>query len=601
MTIYPLILDREAPYLKGAGGSASTLLALCGFELVIDRLQRALLRLTDHTLSVVTMFEPDAAYRERLTAHGVQPAEIAPLSGLDRLLTRFEPSDWLLILDAATQPADVDDLGRLTADRAEDYAARHLVYLEQTSTVPREYVQLDPERVVRRIQRYYPGVTWLQTRSVIASLVPASAVQQLAGQALRSPAELRAALAAIGLVSRDVAAGDAALDLHEESGLLGLCARMLGEARESGAPRGFKEIRPDVWVAGSSRFDPSVRFHGPVVLHADATVEAHATLIGPLMVGAGSRIGRGAALVRSIVLPDTRIPPSAAVRHQVTGGALDAGRPAGGAGSATLWLAGAAAAGRGARADARPRVRRYVTAKALVEGVAALVGLILIAPVLLAAAIAVRVTSRGPILFGHEREGLGGRPFRCWKFRTMVPNAHSMQRALYKASKIDGPQFKLDKDPRLTPVGGWLRSTNIDELPQLINVVLGQMSLIGPRPSPFRENQICVPWRKARLSVRPGITGLWQICRTERKLGDFHQWIYYDMLYVRHMSFWLDAKILMATVLTCGGRWSVPLTWLVPRARLDDLYANAAHPTSAVASASGGSTPRPPRRSDEAA
>jgi len=101
-------------------------------------------------------------------------------------------------------------------------------------------------------------------------------------------------------------------------------------------------------------------------------------------------------------------------------------------------------------------------------------------------------------------------------------------------------------------------------LPQLFNVLVGHMSLVGPRPSPFRENQICVPWRRARLSVRPGITGLWQVCRDERTHGDFHQWIFYDITYVRHLSIWLDAKILIATLLTLGGRRSIPLSWVLP-------------------------------------
>ena len=110
--------------------------------------------------------------------------------------------------------------------------------------------------------------------------------------------------------------------------------------------------------------------------------------------------------------------------------------------------------------------------------------------------------------------------------------------------------------------------TNIDELPQLLNVLRGDMSLIGPRPSPFRENQICVPWRNARLSVRPGITGLWQVCRHDRSAGDFHQWIYFDMLYARHVSYWLDFRILAATFLTFAGRWSVPLHWMIPARKL---------------------------------
>jgi lipopolysaccharide/colanic/teichoic acid biosynthesis glycosyltransferase len=139
-----------------------------------------------------------------------------------------------------------------------------------------------------------------------------------------------------------------------------------------------------------------------------------------------------------------------------------------------------------------------------------------------------------------------------------------MQRNLADRNEVDGPQFKIENDPRVTRVGRILRATNLDELPQLFNVLFGQMSLVGPRPSPFRENQICVPWRRARLSVRPGITGLWQVCRGHREQSDFNQWIYYDITYVRNGGFWLDLKILAATVLTLGGKWSVPLTWIVP-------------------------------------
>ena len=108
------------------------------------------------------------------------------------------------------------------------------------------------------------------------------------------------------------------------------------------------------------------------------------------------------------------------------------------------------------------------------------------------------------------------------------------------------------------------------------------MSLVGPRPSPFRENQLCIPWRDGRLSVRPGITGLWQVCRNRRSEGDFHQWIHFDLLYVRHMSLAVDLKILAATVATLGGRWPVPLRWIIPatsaegevRARAEDSFAS---------------------------
>ena len=170
---------------------------------------------------------------------------------------------------------------------------------------------------------------------------------------------------------------------------------------------------------------------------------------------------------------------------------------------------------------------------------------------------------RGPIFFSDIREGLGGRQFGCLKFRTMLVGASELQRQLKEQGRLDGPHFKMDVDPRLTRAGRWLRAANFDELPQLVNVLRGDMSLVGPRPSPFRENQICAPWREGRLSVRPGITGLWQLCRHDRKAGDFHQWIEYDLLYVQEMSPTLDFKVLAATLLSLGGKYPVPVSRLL--------------------------------------
>ncbi|MBU0716751.1 MAG: sugar transferase, partial [Planctomycetes bacterium] len=194
-------------------------------------------------------------------------------------------------------------------------------------------------------------------------------------------------------------------------------------------------------------------------------------------------------------------------------------------------------------------------------------GLVVLTPLLFVVAVLIKLDSPGPVFFAHRREGRGNKEFGCLKFRTMVVDAHRKQKELYDRNEVDGPQFKMSDDPRITRMGRVLRATNIDELPQLFNVLLGQMSLVGPRPSPFRENQVCVPWRRARLSVRPGITGLWQLCRDDRADGDFHQWIYYDLAYVRNLSGWLDSKILLATVLTGGGRVPLPVSWFV---RADD-------------------------------
>jgi lipopolysaccharide/colanic/teichoic acid biosynthesis glycosyltransferase len=203
--------------------------------------------------------------------------------------------------------------------------------------------------------------------------------------------------------------------------------------------------------------------------------------------------------------------------------------------------------------------------KTALDVAAAAAGLVALAPLLVAIAALVKLGSKGSVLYADRREGRGGRVFRCLKFRTMCAGADALQRGLLASNQVDGPQFKMAADPRITRLGSWLRRLNLDELPQLVNVVRREMSLVGPRPSPFRENQICIPWRDGRLSVRPGITGLWQVCRNRRDEGDFHQWIHYDLLYVRHMSLAVDLKILAATVLTLGGKWPVPVEWILPR------------------------------------
>ena len=132
----------------------------------------------------------------------------------------------------------------------------------------------------------------------------------------------------------------------------------------------------------------------------------------------------------------------------------------------------------------------------------------------------------------------------------MFHGAQQMQDQLRKHNEVDGPQFKITADPRLTRIGAFYRRYNIDELPQIVNVLAGQMSFVGPRPSPDHENQLCPGWRRTRLSMRPGITGLWQIMRLrDASDSDFQEWIYYDVEYARHRSLWLDMQILLHTPL----------------------------------------------------
>jgi lipopolysaccharide/colanic/teichoic acid biosynthesis glycosyltransferase len=194
--------------------------------------------------------------------------------------------------------------------------------------------------------------------------------------------------------------------------------------------------------------------------------------------------------------------------------------------------------------------RGYLAAKRALDIVASAAGLVVLSPLLLVVAILVKLTSRGPVLYAHTRQGLGGKEFPCLKFRSMRTGADAIQAQLRARNEVDGPQFKMAQDPRVTRLGHWLRKTNVDELPQLLNVLVGHMSLVGPRPSPDQENQYCPAWRRARLSTRPGITGLWQVLRNrEECASDFQEWIYYDVEYARHRSFWLDLQILFYTPL----------------------------------------------------
>ena len=163
-------------------------------------------------------------------------------------------------------------------------------------------------------------------------------------------------------------------------------------------------------------------------------------------------------------------------------------------------------------------------------------------------AIAVMVDDGWPIFFGHRRQTRGAREFKCWKFRTMLNNAEAMVKDLQSDNLADGPQVFIKDDPRITRIGKLLRRYHLDELPQFWNVLTGDMSLVGPRPSPDKENQFCPAWREARLSVRPGITGLWQVERTRAPGLDFQEWIRYDIEYVNKASLLLDARICFKTI-----------------------------------------------------
>jgi exopolysaccharide biosynthesis polyprenyl glycosylphosphotransferase len=173
--------------------------------------------------------------------------------------------------------------------------------------------------------------------------------------------------------------------------------------------------------------------------------------------------------------------------------------------------------------------------------------LLLLSPILIAVAIAIRFTSPGPVLFLQDRIGLNKRRFKIYKFRTMVPNAERLMLDIEKQNEMSGPVFKITNDPRITPIGKFLRKSSIDELPQLLNVLEGDMSLVGPRPLPVRDYEgFSEDWQRRRFSIKPGITCLWQV--NGRNGISFDEWMLLDLQYMDEWSLWLDFKILARTV-----------------------------------------------------
>ena len=184
--------------------------------------------------------------------------------------------------------------------------------------------------------------------------------------------------------------------------------------------------------------------------------------------------------------------------------------------------------------------------KRLVDVAASSAALALLAPLMVLVAAIIKLTSRGPILFKQQRVGRHGRPFHMLKFRSMVVNAEELKAKLMALNEQAGPVFKMKRDPRITPIGRFIRKFSIDELPQLINVLRGEMSLVGPRPPVPSEVARYEAWQRRRLSVRPGLTCVWQV--SGRNEISFEEWMYLDMQYIDHWSLGQDFQLILKTV-----------------------------------------------------
>jgi lipopolysaccharide/colanic/teichoic acid biosynthesis glycosyltransferase len=191
---------------------------------------------------------------------------------------------------------------------------------------------------------------------------------------------------------------------------------------------------------------------------------------------------------------------------------------------------------------------RYQVVKRGLDILGSGIGLIILSPLFLLVGILVKLTSSGPVFYAWDVVGRCGRPFRGYKFRTMIANADELKAQLDTKNEMNGPVFKIKKDPRVTPFGRILRTFSIDELPQLWSVLKGDMSLVGPRPAGALEWENYEPWQRRKLSITPGMTCLWQV-NGRNMINDFDEWVKLDLEYIDNWSLWLDFKILYRTVL----------------------------------------------------
>ena len=279
--------------------------------------------------------------------------------------------------------------------------------------------------------------------------------------------------------------------------------------------------RPDATISRAQRLS------GEVWSDRSATTDHDSRFVGPVWIGTGRDLDGISSIVGPAVLwdkPELRPTVDSLEWHAI---------------EPTDHVA--------ERERSTTRRSMYRVTKRLFDIAFALVFMLVTLPLYPLIMLAIFIEDGRPFFFGHRRESLGGREFPCLKFRTMYNNADEIKKQLEQENQADGPQFFIEDDPRITKVGRLMRKTNIDEFPQFFNVLLGQMSIVGPRPSPYKENQYSPAWREARLSVRPGITGLWQIKRSREPGKDFQEWIRYDIKYVDNASWKMDAYILWGT------------------------------------------------------
>lgn len=193
----------------------------------------------------------------------------------------------------------------------------------------------------------------------------------------------------------------------------------------------------------------------------------------------------------------------------------------------------------------------YIFLKRLIDLLGSVIGLIVLSPIILIVSLLIKFESKGPVIFSQDRIGKDGEIFKMYKFRSMVVNAEELKEKLKEQNEMSGPMFKMKEDPRVTRIGKFIRKTSIDELPQLINILKGDMSLVGPRPSLPKEVEQFEDWMMERLEVKPGLTCYWQV--SGRNNIDFEEWMKLDIKYIRERNTLTDIKLIFKTVFVLFG------------------------------------------------
>ena len=439
------------------------------------------------------------------TARGVQPVrrgEAAPLQRAADLYLLIEP-DQLAIFDLAS----LSD--RLTWRRA---AVTRLRLIDQDVQHYSEQVILDDRGLVQRIERRYRPQSH---RSYRVALTPNRRLARLWIAAISARIGWDRVRRAVAWSRVDHWRCPGAV--FDEGDPQQVC-RFLDTLVETWtcpaqSIEGIDEIEPGVWrLADQVPVDDAIRL-GPLWLGWTTTPTEQRCLIGP-----GWTVDAGEL---------DHLAPSPATRRDIS-------------------QVEPSETGRQSGVITRPWTYRVIK-RAVDVGFSAVV-LIALLPLFGLIGLMIWLEDGRPILFAHRRQGRHGRVFRCLKFRTMQVDAHQVARQLDTYNLCDGPQVFIRDDPRVTRIGRVLRRTNLDELPQFFNVLRGEMSVVGPRPSPDDENQYCPAWRDVRLSVRPGITGLWQLKRRREPGEDFQEWIKYDIQYVQRAGLKLDISIMLRTM-----------------------------------------------------